>query len=175
MTDSFLIERFRFLIHTRDKYNQSLTTIYNMLYSIMFRVNESYNQGIFSQNKLTNYFTSLEEISTEFKSLNLPLSIMLLNKKATVTLCNEFTENIKSKTIDADILITACGQPKMIKKDWIKENVIIVDVGINRDENNKLCGDVDYNDVIDKVEYITPVPGGVGPITVCMLLNNLVK
>ena len=63
----------------------------------------------------------------------------------------------------------------MIKKDWIKENVIIIDIGINRDENNKLCGDVDYNDVIDKVKYITPVPGGVGPITVCMLLNNLVK
>jgi methylenetetrahydrofolate dehydrogenase (NADP+)/methenyltetrahydrofolate cyclohydrolase len=108
--------------------------------------------------------------------VNLPLSIMLLNKKVgSITLCNEFTENIKGKTIDADILITACGQPKMIKKDWIKENVIIIDIGINRDENNKLCGDVDYNDVIDKVKYITPVPGGVGPITVCMLLNNLVK
>ena len=108
--------------------------------------------------------------------VNLPLSIMLLNKKVgSITLCNEFTENIKEKTINADILITACGQPKMIKKDWNKENVIIIDIGINRDENNKLCGDVDYNDVIDKVKYITPVPGGVGPITVCMLLNNLVK
>ena len=108
--------------------------------------------------------------------VNLPLSIMLLNKKVgSITLCNEFTENIKEKTIGSDILITACGQPKMIKKDWIKENVIIIDIGINRDENNKLCGDVDYNDVIDKVKYITPVPGGVGPITVCMLLNNLVK
>ena len=108
--------------------------------------------------------------------VNLPLSIMLLNKKVgSITLCNEFTENIKEKTINADILITACGQPKMIKKDWIKENVIIIDIGINRDENNKLCGDVDYNNVIDKVKYITPVPGGVGPITVCMLLNNLVK
>ena len=108
--------------------------------------------------------------------VNLPLSIMLLNKKVgSITLCNEFTENIKSKTIDADILITACGQPKMIKNDWIKENVIIIDIGINRDENNKLCGDVDYDDVIDKVKYITPVPGGVGPITVCMLLNNMIK
>ena len=72
--------------------------------------------------------------------VNLPLSIMLLNKKVgSITLCNEFTENIKSKTIDADILITACGQPKMIKSDWIKENVIIIDIGINRDSNNKLC------------------------------------
>ena len=63
----------------------------------------------------------------------------------------------------------------MIKKDWIKENVIIIDIGINRDLNNKLCGDVDYEDVIDKVKYITPVPGGVGPMTVCMLINNLIK
>ena len=108
--------------------------------------------------------------------VNLPLSVMLLNKKVgSITLCNEFTENIKSKTIDADILIVACGQPKMIKKDWIKENVIIIDIGINRDLNNKLCGDVDYEDVIDKVKYITPVPGGVGPMTVCMLINNLIK
>ena len=130
--------------------------------------------------ELLNYY----RINVEKKNIvfvgtgmvNLPLSIMLLNKKAgSITLCNEFTENIKEKTIDADILITACGQPKMIKSDWIKDNVIIIDIGINRDENNKLCGDVDYNDVIDKVKYITPVPGGVGPITVCMLLNNLVK
>ena len=63
----------------------------------------------------------------------------------------------------------------MIKSDWIKKNVIIIDVGINSKENNKLCGDVDYDDVIDKVQYITPVPGGVGPLTVCMLLNNLFK
>ena len=75
MKDSFLVERFRFLVKTRDKYNQSLTTIYNMLYSIMFRVNDNYSQGIFTQNKLTNYFTSLEEISFEFKSLNLPLTV----------------------------------------------------------------------------------------------------
>jgi methylenetetrahydrofolate dehydrogenase (NADP+) / methenyltetrahydrofolate cyclohydrolase len=108
--------------------------------------------------------------------VNLPLSIMLLNKKVgSITLCNENTENIKEKTIKADILIVACGQPKMIKKDWIKENVIIIDIGINRDLNNKLCGDVDYDDVIDKVKYITPVPGGVGPMTVCMLINNLIN
>ena len=108
--------------------------------------------------------------------VNLPLSIMLLNKKVeSITLCNENTENIKEKTILADILIVACGQPKMIKKDWIKDNIIIIDIGINRDNNNKLCGDVDYEDVIDKVKYITPVPGGVGPMTVCMLINNLIK
>ena len=153
-----------------------------------------YNLGLIMMNKEPLYYpcTPLAiiklfdyyDINVEKKNIvfvgtgmvNLPLSIMLLNKKVgSITLCNEFTENIKEKTINADILITACGQPKMIKNDWIKDGVIIIDIGINRDSNNKLCGDVDYNDIIDKVKYITPVPGGVGPITVCMLLNNLVK
>ena len=114
--------------------------------------------------------------------VNLPLSIMLLNKKVgSVTLCNEFTENIKEKTIEADILITACGQPKMIKKDWIKDDAIIIDVGINYISDNsnpskkKLVGDVDINDVKEKVSYITPVPYGVGPITVAILMSNTFK
>ena len=118
MEKSFLVERFRFLIHIRDKYNKSLTTIYNMIYSIMFRVNDNYNQGIFTQNKLTNYFTSLEEISSEFKSLNLPLSIKeiqnikinQLNK--IVTSLNEKVQSIcqecGSKNID-DTFYIATG------------------------------------------------------------------
>jgi len=106
--------------------------------------------------------------------VNLPLSIMLLHKKCSLTLCNEYTEDIKSKTNLADILIVGCGQSKLIKKDWIKDNVIIIDIGIHKNDG-KLNGDVDYTDVIDKVKYITPVPGGIGPLTVCMLLNNLVK
>ena len=106
--------------------------------------------------------------------VNLPLSIMLLHKKCSLTLCNEYTEDIKSKTKLADILIVGCGQSKLIKKDWIKDNVIIIDIGIHKNDD-KLNGDVDYTDVIDKVKYITPVPGGIGPLTVCMLLNNLVK
>ena len=153
-----------------------------------------YNLGLLMMNKepiyypctplgileLMNYY----KINVEKKNIvfvgsgmvNLPLSVMLLNKKASsITLCNENTENIKEKTQLADILIVACGQPKMIKSDWIKENIIIIDAGINREENNKICGDVDYEDVIDKVKYITPVPGGVGPMTVCMLLMNLCK
>ena len=106
--------------------------------------------------------------------VNLPLSIMLLNKKASITLCNEHTFDIKDKTNKADILIVACGQSKMIKKDWIKEDSIIIDIGIHKNDG-KLNGDVDLDDVIDKVKYITPVPGGVGPMTVCMLLYNLTK
>ena len=106
--------------------------------------------------------------------VNLPLSIMLLHKKCSLTLCNEYTENIKEKTKLADILIVACGQSKLIKKDWIKEDVIIIDIGIHKNDE-KLNGDVDYLDVIDKVKYITPVPGGVGPLTVCMLIKNLLN
>lgn len=104
--------------------------------------------------------------------VNLPLSLMLLNKKASITLCNEHTIDIKDKTNKADILIVACGKSKLIKKDWIKEDSIIIDIGIHKN-NGKLNGDVDFEDVIDKVKYITPVPGGVGPMTVCMLLYNL--
>ncbi len=71
-------------------------------------------------------------------------------------------------------MIVACGQSKLIKKDWIKDNVIIIDVGIHKN-NGKINGDVDYDDVIDKVKYITPVPGGIGPLTVCMLMKNLIN
>ena len=99
---------------------------------------------------------------------------MLLKKKCSVSLCNEHTKDIKEKTKQADILIVACGQSKLIKKDWIKDNVIIIDVGIHKN-NGKINGDVDYEDVIDKVKYITPVPGGVGPLTVCMLMKNLIN
>jgi len=106
--------------------------------------------------------------------VNLPLSVMLLHKKCSLTLCNEFTKDIKCKTNLADILIVGCGQSKLVKKDWIKENVIIIDIGIHKNDG-KLNGDVDYSDVIDKVKYITPVPGGVGPLTVCMLMKNLIN
>ena len=106
--------------------------------------------------------------------VNLPLSLMLLDKKCSITLCNEHTKDIKSKTIVADILIVGCGQSKLVKKGWIKDNVIIIDIGIHKN-NDILNGDVDYSDVIDKVKYITPVPGGIGPLTVCMLIANLVN
>ena len=129
--------------------------------------------------KLLEYYN----INIEYKTIvfvgtgmvNLPLSIMLLYKKANIILCNEFTNNIKDKTKLADILIVACGKQELIKKDWIKEGVIIIDIGIHKNENNKIIGDVDFNDVIDKVKFITPVPGGIGPLTVCMLLQNCIK
>lgn len=101
-----------------------------------------------------------------------PIAQLLLNKNATVTICHSKTQNIIEQVRQADVVVSAMGNAKLIKKDWLKENSIVIDVGINRDENNKLCGDVDLEDVIDKVKYITPVPKGVGLLTRAMLLEN---
>ena len=98
-----------------------------------------------------------------------PMSMMLTNAGATVTLCHSKTKNLEKYTKDADILISCVGKAKFIDDTMVKDDSIIIDVGINRDNNLKLCGDVDYDKVISKVKYITPVPGGVGPMTVAML------
>lgn len=112
------------------------------------------------------------------KVVGLPLSLLLLHKGATVTLCNKDTINIKNITRTADILVTACGVPSLVDKEWIQDNCILIDVGINHVfENNKkkIVGDVNFDDVIDKVKYITPVPGGVGPLTVSILMKHTVN
>lgn len=103
-----------------------------------------------------------------------PLATMMLNRNATVTICHSKTENLEKITKMADILIVAVGKPKFINASHISEGVTIIDVGINRTENG-LCGDVDFDDVKDKCYAITPVPGGVGPMTVYSLIENLVK
>lgn len=100
-----------------------------------------------------------------------PLATLMLNKECTVTVTHIHTKNIKELTAKADILVAACGVAKLVKKDWIKDGAILIDVGINR-ENGKLCGDIDFDDVKSKAAAITPVPGGVGPMTVAMLLHN---
>lgn len=102
-----------------------------------------------------------------------PLATLMLNQECTVTITHIHTRNIKELTQKADILVAACGVAKMVKKDWIKDGSILIDVGINR-ENGHICGDIDFNDVKDKAAAITPVPGGVGPMTVAMLLQNTV-
>ena len=113
--------------------------------------------------------------------VGLPMSLLLMKENATVTVCHDKTKNIKEHTMKADILITACGQPKMIKSDWIKSGVVIIDIGINPIKDNskkngyRLVGDVDFNDVQEKADKITPVPCGVGPMTVAMLLSNTLK
>lgn len=104
-----------------------------------------------------------------------PLAQCLLNKNATVTICHSKTKNLKEITKQADILIAAVGKPKFITEDMVKEGATVIDVGINRMEDGKLLGDTDFENLKNKVSYITPVPGGVGPMTIAMLMNNVVK
>lgn len=104
-----------------------------------------------------------------------PVSLLLLREHATVTICHSRTANMEEITKQADILVAAVGRAKMIKKDHIKQGAVVIDVGINRLEDGSLAGDVDYDDVKDKVSYITPVPGGVGPMTITMLMKNTLK
>ena len=104
-----------------------------------------------------------------------PLIQCLLNKNATVTVCHSRTKNIEEYTKKADILIAAVGKSKFVKSDMVKAGATVIDVGINRNEEGKLEGDVDFENIKDKVSYITPVPGGVGPMTIAMLMFNVVK
>ena len=104
-----------------------------------------------------------------------PLIQCLLNKNATVTICHSKTKNIEEITKEADILIAALGKPKFVEEDMVKKDAVVIDVGINRNEEGKLVGDVDLENVSKKASYITPVPGGVGPMTIAMLMNNVVK
>lgn len=104
-----------------------------------------------------------------------PLIQCLLNKNATVTVCHSKTKNIEKITKNADILIAALGKPKFVTENMVKDGAVVIDVGINRNEEGKLVGDVDFENVSKKASYITPVPGGVGPMTVAMLMNNVVK
>lgn len=101
-----------------------------------------------------------------------PMAMLLLNADATVTVCHSKTKNLKEVCAGADILVVAIGRAKFVTADMVKEGAVVVDVGMDRDENGKLCGDVDFESVKDKVSMITPVPGGVGPMTITMLLYN---
>ncbi len=103
-----------------------------------------------------------------------PVSMLLLRENGTVTTCHSHTTDLKEVTRRADILIVAIGKAKFITADYIKEGAVIIDVGMDRDENGKLCGDVDFDSVMEKAGAVTPVPGGVGPMTIAMLMNNCV-
>lgn len=104
-----------------------------------------------------------------------PMALLLLRENGTVTITHSKTKDLKEVTKRADILIVALGKPKFITKEYIKEGAVVIDVGIHRQENGKLCGDVDFDCVVDHVHAITPVPGGVGPMTIAMLMNNCVE
>ena len=101
-----------------------------------------------------------------------PQAMLLLHENATVTVCHSKTRNLPSVCRRADILVSAVGKPKFVTADMVKDGAVIIDVGMNRDENGRLCGDADFENVKDKTSYITPVPGGVGPMTITMLLYN---
>lgn len=104
-----------------------------------------------------------------------PMALLLLRENGTVTVAHSGTENLKEVAKRADILIVAVGKPKMITREYVKEGAVVIDVGIHRNAENKLCGDVDYDDVAPICSAITPVPGGVGPMTIAMLMNNCVE
>lgn len=101
-----------------------------------------------------------------------PMSMLLLNANATVTICHSKTEDLEAICQTADILVSAVGKAKFVTANMVKPGAVVIDVGMNRDENGKLCGDVDFENVKDKTSYITPVPGGVGPMTIAMLMYN---
>lgn len=104
-----------------------------------------------------------------------PMALLMLRENATVTICHSRTNNLKEVTKRADILIVAIGKPKFITREYVKEGAVVIDVGIHRQDNGKLCGDVDFADVEPVTSAITPVPGGVGPMTIAMLMNNCVE
>ena len=133
----------------------------------------------------------LDEYNIDVKGMNisiigasslvgLPLSLMLLQKGATVTICHIDTIDTKNITIHSDMIITCCGVPELVKKDWVKNDAIVVDIGFNKIEDNskkgyRLVGDVDYENIKNKVKYITPVPGGIGPMTISSLMDQTIK
>lgn len=104
-----------------------------------------------------------------------PMALLMLRENATVTVCHSRTQGLDQICKEADILIVAMGKPRYIGAEYIKKGAVVIDVGIHRDENNKLCGDVKYDEVAPVASYITPVPGGVGPMTIAMLMDNCVK
>lgn len=133
--------------------------------------------GVFELLDYYNYSVEGKHVVVIGKSniVGKPAAIMAMNRDATVSVCHKKTENIKEICKTADILISAAGVAKLVNSEYIKDGCVIIDVGINMDENNKLCGDVDFKDVESKVEAITPVPGGVGPMTIAMLMKNTLK
>ena len=104
-----------------------------------------------------------------------PMAMLLLHENGTVTICHSHTKDLARITSDADILVAAIGKAKFVTANMVKQGAVVIDVGMNRDENGKLCGDVDFDNVKDKCSFITPVPGGVGPMTIATLMKNTLK
>ena len=124
-----------------------------------------------------NYDLACKEVVIVGRSniVGKPVALLCLQKNATVTIAHSQTKDLKAVCSRADVLIAAIGKPKFFNHEYVKDGAVVLDVGINRDENNKLCGDVDFDDVKDKVSAITPVPGGIGPMTITMLMKNTIE
>lgn len=120
----------------------------------------------------TDYFGKHAVIIGASNIVGRPMALELMNRGATVTVCNSKTKNTPELVASADIVVAAVGRPNFVQGEWIKDGAVVIDVGINRLDSGKLCGDVDYEEAIKKASYITPVPGGVGPMTIAMLLKN---
>ena len=134
--------------------------------------------GIMEIIKSINYDLTGKNVCVIGRStiVGLPVSKLLLDANATVTTCHSRTKDLASVTSKADVLVVAIGKPKFVTADMVKDGAVVIDVGVNRDpETNKLCGDVDFANVADKTSYITKVPGGVGPMTICCLMKNTVQ
>ena len=104
-----------------------------------------------------------------------PVAQLLLRKNATVTIAHSRTKDLPALCREHEIVIAAVGRAKLVKADWLMDGAVVIDVGVNRSEDNKLCGDVDFDECLDKVKYITPVPKGVGPMTIAMLIENTLE
>lgn len=123
--------------------------------------------------KLNITYTGLKAVVIGMSNIvGRPMALELINRGVTVTLCNSKTRNLSKITALADLVVVAVGRPKLVTQEWIKPGAIVIDVGINRLDNGQLCGDVDFAEVLPIASYITPVPGGVGPMTVAMLMHN---
>ena len=134
-------------------------------------------QGMMCMLDAINYDLDGKEVVVVGRSniVGKPVSLLCLHRNATVTIAHSHTGDLRDVTKRADVLIAAIGKPKFFDSSYVKEGAVVLDVGMNRDENNKLCGDVDFDDVVDKVQAITPVPGGVGPMTIALLMSNTLK
>lgn len=123
----------------------------------------------------TDYFGKHAVIIGASNIVGRPMALELMNRGATITVCNSKTKNVPELISTADIVVAAVGRPNFVLGEWVKEGAVVIDVGINRLDSGKLCGDVDYESAIKRASYITPVPGGVGPMTIAMLLKNTLE
>ena len=161
-------------IHS-EEYALPAETTQEELLDLVHKLNEKQDiDGILVQSPLPKGLDERCVVIGRSNIVGKPMSMLLLHEHGTVTICHSRTENLAEVCSQADILVAAVGKAKFVTADMVKDGAVVIDVGMNRDENGKLCGDVDFDVVEKKASFITPVPGGVGPMTIAMLLKNTV-